>query len=248
MQPISSAWRPLAFLPVTLSHTCPVTTAEPNKKKKVSSSVLATTQSMKSQTLFKRKFLATPHSIWGLSYHKKGSDPNIFWGTEAPNLSCVQLFVTPWTLTCQAPLSMEFSRSEYYSGQPFPSPGHLPNPGIKPRSPALQVDSLYSESPGKPKNTGVGILALLQRVFLTQESNLGLLYCRWILYQLSYQGSPQYLLYSMCYVLSIQKILCFVSHNMNYITILYFNYISIYNRKMEIAIKSISRKLLHKVI
>ena len=51
---------------------------------------------------------------------------------------------------------MEFSRLEYWSGQPFPSPGDLPNPGIKPRSPALQADYLPSEPQGKPKNTGVG--------------------------------------------------------------------------------------------
>ena len=57
-------------------------------------------------------------------------------------------------------------------------------------SPALQVDSLPAESQGKPKNTGVGSLSLLQRIFLTQESKWGLLHCRWILYPLSYQGSP----------------------------------------------------------
>ena len=71
----------------------------------------------------------------------------------------------------------------------FPSPGDLPNPGIAPRSPAVQVDSLSAEPEGKPKNTGVGSLSLLQRIFLTQESNRCLLHCRWILYQLSYQGS-----------------------------------------------------------
>ena len=53
------------------------------------------------------------------------------------SLSHVQLFATPWTVTCQAPLSVEFSRSEYWSGLPFFSPGDLPNPGIKPRSPTL---------------------------------------------------------------------------------------------------------------
>ena len=53
-------------------------------------------------------------------------------------------------------LSMEFSRPEYWSGQPFPSPGNLPNPAIEPRSPALQADSLPAEPQGKPKNTGVG--------------------------------------------------------------------------------------------
>ena len=56
---------------------------------------------------------------------------------------------TPWTVAHQTPLSMEFSRQEYRSGVPLPSPGYLSNPGIEPRSPALQADSLLSESPGK---------------------------------------------------------------------------------------------------
>ena len=64
--------------------------------------------------------------------------------------SCVQLFVTLWTVACQAPLSMGFSRQEYWSGLPFPSPGDLPDPGIEPRSPALQADALTSEPRGKP--------------------------------------------------------------------------------------------------
>ena len=63
-------------------------------------------------------------------------------------LSHVRLFVTPWTAVRQAPLSMEFSRQEYWNGLPFPSPGDLSDPGIKPRSPALQADSLPSEIPG----------------------------------------------------------------------------------------------------
>ena len=66
-------------------------------------------------------------------------------------LSCVRLCVTPWTVACQAPLSMEFARQEYWGGLPFPSPGDLPNLDIKPRSPVLQADSLPSEPPGKPK-------------------------------------------------------------------------------------------------
>ena len=86
---------------------------------------------------------------------------------------------------------MEFSRPEYWSGWPFPSPGNLPNPGIEPRSPTLQADSLPAEPPGKPKNTGVGSLSLQQQIFLTQESNWGLLCRRRILYQLSYQRSPE---------------------------------------------------------
>ena len=57
---------------------------------------------------------------------------------------------------CQTPLSMEFSRPDHWSGWPFPSPGDLPNPGIEPRSPSLQADSLSAEPQGKPKNTGVG--------------------------------------------------------------------------------------------
>ena len=65
------------------------------------------------------------------------------------SLSRVQLFATTWTVACQAPPSMGFSRQEYWSGLPFPSPGHLPHPGIKPWSPAVQVDSLPSEPPGK---------------------------------------------------------------------------------------------------
>ena len=66
------------------------------------------------------------------------------------SLSHVRLFVTPWTVAYQAPLSMGFSRQGYWSGLPFPSPGDLPDPGIKPRSPALQADALPSEPPGKP--------------------------------------------------------------------------------------------------
>ena len=101
------------------------------------------------------------------------------------SLSHVQLFATPWTIQ-----SLELSRPEYWSGQPFPSPGNLPNPGIKPRSPALQMDSLPAEPPAKLKSTGVGNLSLLQWIFATQESNWGLLHCRRIVYQLSYQGNP----------------------------------------------------------
>ena len=65
-------------------------------------------------------------------------------------LSSVWLFVTPWTVACQSPLSMKFSRQEYWSGWPFSSPGNFPNPGIKPGSPALQIDSLPCEPPWKP--------------------------------------------------------------------------------------------------
>ena len=65
-------------------------------------------------------------------------------------LNHVHVFVTPQAVTRQAPLSMGFSRQEYWSKLPFPSPGDLPDPGIEPGCPALQADSLPSEPPGKP--------------------------------------------------------------------------------------------------
>ena len=66
------------------------------------------------------------------------------------SLSRVRLFATPWTVAHQAPSSMEFSRQEYWSGLPFPSPGDLLDPGIEPWSLALQADALPSEPPGNP--------------------------------------------------------------------------------------------------
>ena len=71
----------------------------------------------------------------------------------------------------------------------------FPIQGSKPRSPTLWADSLPPELPGKPKNTGVCSLSLLQGIFLIQESNRGLLHCMQILYQLSYQGSPVWRIY-----------------------------------------------------
>ena len=68
---------------------------------------------------------------------------------------------------------MGYSRQEYWTGVPLPSPGDLPNLGIEPRSPTLQAESLPAEPPGKPKNTGVGSLSFLQGIFLTQEMNWG---------------------------------------------------------------------------
>ena len=79
---------------------------------------------------------------------------------KVKSLSCVRLFATPWTVAHKAPPSMGFSRQEYWSGLPFPSPGDLPHTGIKPRSPTLQVDALTSEPPGKPGHT----LAPLKRL------------------------------------------------------------------------------------
>ena len=64
---------------------------------------------------------------------------------KGKSLSCVRLFATPWTVAYQASQSMAFSRQEYWSGLPFPSPGDLPDPGIEPRSLALQADALPTE-------------------------------------------------------------------------------------------------------
>ena len=112
------------------------------------------------------------------------------------SLSVMSDSATPWTVARQAPLSMGILQAEYWSGLPWLSPGDLPNPGIKPRSPELQADPLPSEPPGKSENevaqscptlcdtmdcsprnfpgkrTGVGCHFLLQGIFLTQGSNL----------------------------------------------------------------------------
>ena len=69
---------------------------------------------------------------------------------KVKSLSCVRLSATPWTVARQALLSMGFSRPKYWNGQPFPSPGDLPNPGTEPRSPSLQADSLPAEPQRKP--------------------------------------------------------------------------------------------------
>ena len=70
-------------------------------------------------------------------------------------LSRVRLFMTPWMVAYQAPRSMGFSRQEYWSGLPLPSPGDLPNLGLEPGSPALQTDALPSEPLGKPENSNI---------------------------------------------------------------------------------------------
>ena len=85
---------------------------------------------------------------------------------------------TPWPVARQGPPSMGFSRQEYWSGLLCPPQGNLPHPGIEPRSPALRADSLPAEPPGKPMNTGVGSLSLLQGIFPTQEWNRSLRHCR----------------------------------------------------------------------
>ena len=70
---------------------------------------------------------------------------SLFGGGGGVVAKSCQTLVTPWTVACQAPLSMGLSRQEYWSGLLFPSPGDLPDPGIKPRFPVLQADSLPTE-------------------------------------------------------------------------------------------------------
>ena len=88
-------------------------------------------------------------------------------------LSPVRLFSTPWTVACQAPLSMEFSRQEYWSGLPVPSPGDLPDPAIEP-SPTFQADALPSELPGKPLDSQrwFHFLSLLEELDLVQLASI----------------------------------------------------------------------------
>ena len=94
---------------------------------------------------------------------------------EWKSLSRARLFAPPWAVE-----SLGFSRPGHCSGELSPSPGDLPNPWNEPSSPALQADSLPSEPRGKPQTIGMGTLSLLQWIFPAQESNWGLLRCRWI--------------------------------------------------------------------
>ena len=83
--------------------------------------------------------------------------------------------MTPWTVAYQAPPSMGFSRQQCWSGLPFPSPGNLPDPGIKSGSPALQADALPSEPTGKPKIEGKGVRksdGKRQKAKATEESEV----------------------------------------------------------------------------
>ena len=101
------------------------------------------------------------------------------------SLSRVWLFATPCTIQ-----SMEFSRPEYWSGYPFPSPGNLPNPGIEPRSPTLQADTLPAEPQGSSRILEWIAYPFSRGIFPAQESKWCIVHCRQILYQLSYQESP----------------------------------------------------------
>ena len=98
------------------------------------------------------------HSSTGVSLEDRQGAPPVEPASErtredvcAPSLSRVRLCVSPWSAARQAPLSMGILQARIWSGLPCPPPGDLPNPGIEPRSPTLQTDSLPSEPPGEPK-------------------------------------------------------------------------------------------------
>ena len=92
-------------------------------------------------------------------------------------LCCVRLFVASWTVAHQAPLSMGSARQEYWSGLPFPSPVDFPNPGIEPRSPALQANSLLFEPPGKPSTYIMGCYKIGLIVKWLEQRPLELFLC-----------------------------------------------------------------------
>ena len=114
--------------------------------------------------------------------HSNEKPSHCNWNECAYLLSHVWLFATPWTVALQAPLSLEILQARILAWVAMTSSRGSSNQGIKPRSPVLQTDSLPAEPPGKPKNTGVGSLSLLQWIFPTQESNRGVLHCRWIFF------------------------------------------------------------------
>ena len=95
---------------------------------------------------------------------------------------CLVAQSCPTLYNPRLPCPWGFYRQEYWSGLLCPPPGDLPNPVIEPKSPALQMDSLPVESPGKPRDTGMGSLSLLQGIFPTQGSNPSLPHCRQMLY------------------------------------------------------------------
>ena len=103
--------------------------------------------------------LAVQGTLKSLLQHHSSKEYVIIFFEKWKSLSCVWLFVTPWAVTHQAPLSMEFPRQEYWSRLPFFSPGDLPDPGIEPRSPTLQADSLLSVPPENPQRVSWSVMS-----------------------------------------------------------------------------------------
>ena len=136
--------------------------------------------------------LSSPTRDWTLGHSSENLEflllGHLIW-SEVKSLSHVQFFETPWTVAYQAPQSMEFSRQEYWSGLPLPSPGDLPNPGIKPRSPTLQADALPLEPRGKPGNSYIVVFS--RKIFGMRCETVF-----WTLFFLKWLASfPQYYLH-----------------------------------------------------
>ena len=116
---------------------------------------------------------------------KSATERRLLQPSEGESRSVVFNSATLWTISVYGIL-----QARILEWVAFPFPRGFSNPGIKPRPPILQVDSLPAEPQGKSKNTGVGSLSFLQWIFSTQKLNWGLLHCMQILYQLSYERSP----------------------------------------------------------
>ena len=95
-----------------------------------------------------------------------------FLSEREKSLSRVQLFESLWTIACQAPPSMGFSKQEYWSGVPLPSPGDLSDPGIEPRSPSLQADCLPSEPARKPRAPGAGLIPEIMEMNMNTKRSM----------------------------------------------------------------------------
>ena len=121
-------------------------------------------------------------------------------GNRVSLVSHVPFFATPWTIACQAPLSVGFPRQEYWSGLPFPSPGDPPNPEIEPRSPALQTDSLplnHLKERSRGKRAKLSEPKSLYQAPLTQTARLRNCWkgnCRYVIveFQSNYLCSPYF--------------------------------------------------------
>ena len=148
---------------------------------------------------------------------------------RVPGMCVMLCFVAQSCPTLCNPVDCSPSGSSVHGDTPgkntrvsCPPPGDLPNPRIESRSLALQVDFLLSEPPGKPKNTAVGSLSLLLGIFPTQALNWGLLHCKWILYQLSYQGNLGSLYVYNIYIYKSKSLCCTLELTHFKLTILEF--------------------------
>ena len=128
------------------------------KQSQIAGGWISNTFKWYSRKYYSKKAILQRRVNWNVKVHLNKTLGLFFAWTKGKVKMLVSVmsesFVTTWTVACQAPLSIEFSRQECWSGLPFPSPGDLPNAGVKAGSPALQADSLLSEPQGKPWEKG----------------------------------------------------------------------------------------------